>query len=61
MFCGLCCIAHDVSHLRRWGVFIAGYPALTRWASLWRAYGATNLRGAAQECYFVAKIAWPRW
>jgi hypothetical protein len=30
-----------VSHLQRWGVFIPGYPALTRWANLWRAYGAT--------------------
>jgi len=36
-----------VSHLRRWGVFGPAFPALTRWANLWRAYGATKSNATA--------------
>src|ERR1700683_4022839 len=37
-----------VSHLRRWGGIFAAYPALTRWANLWRAYGATKRESRQQ-------------
>jgi len=53
-----------VPHLRRWRVYIAAYPAFTRWANLWRAYGAAkNERGhgsrhSARACR--ARIRAPR-
>ena len=49
-----CVLGRRVPHLRRWKSWGAGFPALTRWANVWRASGAPDpIRTVYSECIYL--------
>jgi hypothetical protein len=49
-----CVLGWRVPHLRRWKSWGAGFPALTRWANVWRASGAPDpIRTVYSECIYL--------